>query len=371
MGQGSAAVLAPAAGSARGPLRIVEEIALARVPAWPVSRGLELLANPGWRGEVERLFAQDREFRTAVLLATSGLRFAERDGALGERAAVKLLAYAVRMSTRTTPFGLFASVGPAAFASAEREAERLPERHARPNLGFDALVAGYETLLAAARAAGDDGIVLVRADAIRRDGARFVLADERKTVESAGGPQYRNVSIRISAPIEFALARAAQPCALGELAAALAERFAVEPERARSLVGKLVDARFLLPASHPLPTDDALPRLRAAAALEPRLAPLAAAAELATRDDAGALPDPAVVAARGAALSELAAEPVEYPLFFDATHGPLHLPPGCAPTRCAWPTRCCAAGGASSSTTTASASWSATSPASAGSRCSI
>jgi thiopeptide-type bacteriocin biosynthesis protein len=321
------AVLSPAAAAtARNPLHVVDEITLARVPAWPVERALRLQAAADWRAEVRQSFAADPEFRTAVLLATSGLRFAERDGALDERAAVKLLAYASRMATRTTPFGLFASVGPAAFASDERTVAPMRGRRARANAGFDALVAAYDTLLAGARAAGDEGVVLVRASAIRRDGGRFVLADETKTVDGAGGPQYRNVSIRISEPIDFALARAAQPCSNGELVAALAERFAVEPERARSLVARLADARFLLPASHPLPTDDALARLRAAAVREPRLAPLAAAAELATRDDAGALPDLEVVAARGAALDALAADKVDYPVFFDATHKRLHLP---------------------------------------------
>jgi hypothetical protein len=324
------AVLSPAAAAtARNSLHVVDEITLARVPAWPVERALRLLAAADWRAELARLFAADAEFRTAVLLATNGLRFAERDGALDERAAVKLLAYAVRMATRTTPFGLFASVGPVAFGGPERAVDAMRARRARPNAGFDALVAGYDALLAGAREAGDPGVVLVRASAIRRDGARFVLADERKVIEgSASGPQYRNVSIRISEPIAFALERAARPCATGELVAALAERFAVEPERARSLVERLADARFLLPASHPLPTDDALARLRAAAAAEPRLGPLAAAGELATRDDAGALPDLDDVAARGGALAALAADDgkVDYPVFHDTTHDPLNLP---------------------------------------------
>ncbi|MEA2665414.1 MAG: lantibiotic biosynthesis protein, partial [Candidatus Eremiobacteraeota bacterium] len=320
------AVLAPAAAATAAPLHVVDEITLARVPAWPVERALRLLANADWRSEVARLFGADDEFRTAVLLATSGLRFAQRDGALDERAAVKLLAYAARMATRTTPFGLFASVGAAGFGTPERAVAPMRARRARANLGFDALVAGYDALLAQARAGADGAIVFVRASAVRRDGARFVLADERKTVESEGGPQYRNVSIRISEPIAFALERAAQPTAASELSAALAERFGVPPERARSLLDRLADARFLVPASYPLPTDDALARLRAAAGAEGRLAPLVAAAELAARDDAGALPDLATVARRGAALDALATEKVDYPLFFDATHGPLQLP---------------------------------------------
>ncbi len=321
------AVLAPAAAATVPPLSIVEEITLARVPAWPVERALRLLASPQWRTEVGRLFAADPEFRTAVLLATNGLRFAERGGTLDERAAVKLLAYATRMAMRTTPFGLFASVGPAGFGAEERTVAPMRGRRARANVGFDALVAAYDALLTTARTAGEPDIAFVRASALRRDGGRFVLSDERKTVEGEGGPQYRNVSIRISEPIAFALERAAQPSSARELVAALAERFGVAPERARSLVDRLADARFLVPASHPLPTDDALARLRASALAEHRLAPLVAAAESAARDDAGALPDLAVVAERGAALDALATEKVDYPLFFDATHERLQLPP--------------------------------------------
>ncbi len=367
------AVLVPAAAAtASQPLHVVDEITLARVPAWPVERALRLLASADWRAEVARLFAADAEFRTAVLLATKGLRFAQREGALDERAAVKLLAYAARMASRTTPFGLFASVGPAGFGAEERTVAPMRERRARANLGFDALVAAYDALLATARAGGDPDIAFVRASAIRRDGGRFVLSDERKTVEGEGGPQYRNVSIRISEPIAFALERAAQPGSARELVAALAERFGVAPERARSLLDRLADARFLVPASHPLPTDDALARLRASARGEARLEPLVAAAELAARDDAGALPDLAIVAERGAGLDALAAGPRRSTTRSSSMRptGRCSCRRGCGPTSCGWPTRCCAAAAASTSTPTASASWRATSRANAGFRCS-
>ncbi len=335
------AVLVPAAAAARSPLHVVDAITLARVPAWPVERALRLQAAADWRAEVRQLFAADPEFRTAVLLATSGLRFAERDGALDERAAVKLLAYASRMATRTTPFGLFASVGPAAFDLGPTTVAPMRERRARANLGFDALVAAYDALLGR-RTNGRR--CRHRAGAGERDSARrrplraLRRAQDGRERGRAAIPQRLDPHQRA----DRLRARARGPA--GRRGRAVRARWpsasASGAERARSLVDRLADARFLVPASHPLPTDDALARLRASAARR-------AAAGAAGRRRG----------ARGARRRRRAARPgggrrarrrrsTRWRPRRSSTRSSTMRPTGrcscrrgCAPTSCGWPTR--------------------------------
>ncbi|MBV8750258.1 MAG: lantibiotic dehydratase, partial [Candidatus Eremiobacteraeota bacterium] len=96
-------------------LTVVDELTLGRVTAWPAEHARALLAADDWRARLAALVREDEPFRTAILIASRGLRpVVERvraGGTLDEREAARLLAYATRMASRTTPFGLFASVG--------------------------------------------------------------------------------------------------------------------------------------------------------------------------------------------------------------------------------------------------------------------
>src|SRR5579884_1142781 len=117
---------------------LADGLTLARVTAWPAERGRALLASPDWRALLGAALRDDAEFRAAVLVASHGLRPAVERALRGEppadREATRLLAYAVRMATRTTPFGLFASVGPVAFGAEERRVEPLAGRTVHANV---------------------------------------------------------------------------------------------------------------------------------------------------------------------------------------------------------------------------------------------
>jgi thiopeptide-type bacteriocin biosynthesis protein len=310
------------------PLSLLEELTLGRVTAWPAQRAHALLAAPDWRERVAALLRDDDVFRTAIVIASAGLRpvveRALRGEPLEERAAARLLAYAVRMATRTTPFGIFASVGGAAFGAAETRVDGVRARVARANVDHEWLVGAVDALAERALRDGEDPAV-VTATALRREGPRFALLDERKVFVTGEGTQYRSVTIAATPPVAHALELAAHGSSVDALARALAERFAVDAERARSLVRKLVEARFLIPAARPAPLDDAAERLARFAAAQPSLAPLVGALHDATGAHDG-IPD---VAALDAAVERLkAAGPadVAQPVFFDFTHAPLALP---------------------------------------------
>jgi hypothetical protein len=179
-----------AAARAEIALTVIDELTLGRVTAWPAQRARDLLASPDWRDQLAALLREDDAFRTAVLIASRGLRTVVervlRGEPLEERAATRLLAYAVRMATRTTPFGIFASVGPVAFGEAERVIEPADARVAQANVDHEWLVGAVDAIAERAVGAGED-VVLAAATALRREGPRFALLDERKVLSDGTG----------------------------------------------------------------------------------------------------------------------------------------------------------------------------------------
>ncbi|MEA2720459.1 MAG: lantibiotic biosynthesis protein [Candidatus Eremiobacteraeota bacterium] len=144
-------------------------------------------------------------------------------------------------------------------------------------------------------------------------------------VSDGTGTQYRSVTIAASPPIARALELAAHGMSSGVLARALADAFSVDVDRARSLLGKLVEARFLIPAARPAPLDDARERLTSHARSQPSLAPLVDALREAPGPLRG-IPD--LTAHRLAVERLTGAGPAdaEQPVFYDFTHGALTLP---------------------------------------------
>ncbi|HEV2741136.1 MAG TPA: lantibiotic dehydratase [Candidatus Elarobacter sp.] len=310
------------------PFTVVEELTLGRVTAWPAQRAHELLAAPDWRERLAAMLRDDVVFRTAILIASAGLRPVVervlRGEPLDERAAARLLAYAVRMATRTTPFGIFASVGAVAFGSREACVDDVHARVAHANVDHEWLVGAVDALAERTLADGED-LVVVTATALRREGPRFALLDERKVFATAEGTQYRSVTIAATPPVSRALELARDGCSVDALARALADAFAVGADRARSLLRKLVDARFLVPAAHPAPLDDAAGRLAAFARTQPSLTPLVAALHGASGAHPG-IPDLAALDATVERLKASGPADVVQPVFYDFTHAPLALP---------------------------------------------
>ncbi|MBV8371357.1 MAG: lantibiotic dehydratase [Candidatus Eremiobacteraeota bacterium] len=315
--------------AAAPPFTVVEELTLGRVPAWPAHRARALLAAPDWAKALETLLREDEPFRAAIVIASAGLRPVVDRVLAGEpleaRAATRLLAYAVRMATRTTPFGTFASVGHAVFdAEHERRVGDVTARVAQANVDHEWLVGAVDTLTERSIAAGED-VIVATATALRREGPRFALLDERKVIAEGDASQYRSVTVAATPPVAFALERARDGVSSGELARALADTFSVDAERAQSLVRKLVDARFLIAVQRPAPLDDAAERLAEQARNQPALAPLVDALRTATGPRRGVV-DVTELDRTVARLKELGPSDVAQPVFHDLTHAPLAVP---------------------------------------------
>ncbi len=270
---------------------------LVRSPVLPVDAYLALPADPPPAGAP--LAPTDALVRAALAVASPDLLAAldrRRGGEPGAaRTAGALLRYLIRMSTRPTPFGLFAGVGLAALA--ERTELRLanvaPRARMRPDMAWLlAFVAQLEERPDVRRE-----LRVMTNPSAWTHGDRVLLA-ERAAID--GSATTTSVDIRATPAARSALALARDPIAWRDLAAELAATTGAPEEKVEGLLAELWRQTFLItelrpPLTHPSPAgyvEQRLAGVPAAAAERDTLARLLAEmaaweeCELAERPDA-------------------------------------------------------------------------------------
>ncbi|GDY33470.1 lantibiotic dehydratase [Gandjariella thermophila] len=174
------------------------------------------------------------------------------------RAIVSVSSYLLRWQRRATPFGMFAGVGAMAIGPATAEL----------GVGHRAVVhADAEWLLTLIEqlerhpALRPRLTVVANNARIVRDG-RVIVHRRADVGASAPGP-LRESSVRLSRPVQFALAAASSPIRFDALAAHLAARFAsASPNKIHALLHGLVDAGLLITSLRPpMTTVDAVSHL--------------------------------------------------------------------------------------------------------------
>ncbi|WP_445517470.1 lantibiotic dehydratase [Streptomyces sp. NEAU-174] len=213
--------------------------ALVRAPLLPF-RTPAVSAPPGPGGS---LLPTDPRARLAVLVAsrdlTAALERARPDDAAAARVRRKLIRYLIRMSTRPTPFGLFAGVGLAHWADATDLAltAEPPRTRTRPDMAWLLdLVAHLE----------QDPVVraelrLVADPAVTVRGDRAWLTDGSAS----------ETSIRATAAVLRVLEAARLPTPVGHLVEAAGRLPGATPERAAVLVDRLWSQGFLFSELRP------------------------------------------------------------------------------------------------------------------------
>ncbi len=206
------------------------------------------LAKMWSRGEVRealRMASPVLGARIDQLLGTAGT------GVVGvkdlRRIIVSVSSYLLRWQRRATPFGLFAGVMPVIIGPAA----------ARIGTGHRVLVradAEWLTMLIDRLEQHPQLrprlMVVANSGGIVRDG-RFIVAARPEPGAHASGP-LREVSVRHTRPVRFALAAAAAPIRFDVLAAELAARFPAAPaEKIRTLLDSLVDQGILITSLRP------------------------------------------------------------------------------------------------------------------------
>jgi len=178
----------------------------------------------------------------AVRLASPDLASAldRPDGMSNSRARSRLLRYLIRMSTRTTPFGMFAGVAIAQWSSATsiELSDRVGSLHGQVKA---------EWLAKTLREFESEGELLAirvqRSNALLRHGGRIIQSPLPKTP----GP-----SIRSTPVVERALEIAAGPILLGSVLELLLAEFPDAPVPAvTKLLGQLLEKGFLISTLQP------------------------------------------------------------------------------------------------------------------------
>jgi thiopeptide-type bacteriocin biosynthesis protein len=257
-----------------------------RVPAFPARVALELYAADDPLAATRTLLAQNPLFDAALALASPTLHAALGPWRSGEtpkkkRAPYKALAYALRMATRPTPFGLFAGTG--TIESGPASSLRLaPRSRSRLRAGVDLawLYSLHEALEADQSIRGHlpvvaNDLVVLRGDRL------FPLHPDRLSRGHADGDAlawyYEPFSLRWSETLRAATEACASEAPLDVTIARLAERLAIPAEVAARLADRLLEAGVLV-FTRPSPIGNPL------AELADSLAPDAGARSAALRD---------------------------------------------------------------------------------------
>ncbi len=262
-------------------LYVPTDTVVVRAPLLPAGRHRDVTGpNPLVRNAIH---AASSSLGRALDAATPGL--------LPDAVAAAERRYRIRMSTRPTPYGLFAAVGLAGWGPVTdlRIADDPRPRRTRPDMGW---LAGWVLALEADPAVRAHARLVTNTSAFERAG-RIHLSD-RGTGGRAGLP---DVSVRATGAVRRALALARRPIEHATLCDELLARTdGATPERVEGLVDDLCRADLLLADLRPPLTGDpvrevhdrlaALPATRVrAAALAEVLAQLRALDRTALDDD--------------------------------------------------------------------------------------
>ncbi len=174
------------------------------------------------------------------------------------RAIISVASYLLRWQRRPTPFGMFAGVSAAAIGPAMADVGAGHRTVVRPDAEWlTTLIDQLE------RHPGLRPQLSVVADSARlvRDG-RVIVERRAELGASAPGP-LRESSVRLTRPVQFALAAASAPIRFDALAAQMTARFlSASPDKVHALLHGLIDGGVLITRLRPpMTTVDALPQL--------------------------------------------------------------------------------------------------------------
>lgn len=237
-------------------------VVVGRVPALPASTARALYGSPDPYGAVRALVRARPDVEAALLLASPSLHAALVPWLAGappksERAARKALAYVLRMATRCTPFGLFASSGAVTCGPATTLA--LAGGASRRYRAAPAMAWLFD-LLETARAEQRDTTVIAN-DLVIERGSRLYAYHDAHARQVADGARavwrHDPVSIRSNAAVAWLRGIAREEHTIRDLVGRVMERFGAAPEIAHQLVRKLIDAAILIPVRPSLQGDPA------------------------------------------------------------------------------------------------------------------
>ncbi|MBT2542831.1 lantibiotic dehydratase [Streptomyces sp. ISL-44] len=247
---------------------------LVRSPALPVDPYIEALDGRG-RGARDHLWTLGEQplVRQAVRVASHSLAqeletsASGADGRATDRMHSSLLRYLSRMSSRSTPYGLFAQVEGGEFGETStlaRTGDHPAATRTRADIGW--LLELLKEMEGDPELRGE--LTVGVNPLLQRTGNRITLA----VALASGTADQQSSSVRATRPVDVVLARAAARPRWSELIAALAAEFPmVPPAKITALVDQLWELGMLTsdlrpPLTHPCPEQAVLDRIEGLAA---------------------------------------------------------------------------------------------------------
>ncbi len=196
----------------------------------------------------------DDRVRLALMIGSRSLSESlvrgSRSGRRDERVLSKLLRYLIRMSTRPTPYGIYASVGLAKFGERTdvKVTHRLPRRRTRPDMAWLInFVASQES-----RPEVREQLLVFTNSAMYMRGDRYVIGERFSLRQAETQPE---VSIRATERVRQTLERAREAISYAELCDYLLRTTGATSEKVNGLLNSLIDQSFLLTELRPCLTD--------------------------------------------------------------------------------------------------------------------
>jgi len=235
------------------------------VPPWPDLTGTGMTNEQvaQWRGWLQQVWASEAiaaavEVASPVLARRVGEVCAGRVQGVGQvrHVVVSVLRYLLRMTSRATPFGLFAGVAPARFGP-ELQLRYGEQHHAVARVDTEWLV-GVITRLERVPELRRRLPVVLNNLAFVRDG-RLVVGCQQQPAES-GRTEPAEVSVRHTKAVETVIQAAQSPIRLGELADKLTAEFPGTPgSMIEGMLAELVAQGILITSLRsPMTTTDPL-----------------------------------------------------------------------------------------------------------------
>ncbi|HTA39889.1 MAG TPA: lantibiotic dehydratase [Candidatus Acidoferrales bacterium] len=245
-------------GSSYDALRV--PLVAVRTPLLPVDVVLSVFAADDVKAALRQTLASKTIARLAIRVASPSLSRAldewiahtdPSDGAVFYRC----MAYLSRMSTRPTPFGIFAGIGMADVGEAttlELDSER---RTTRTRADMELL---SECIKVLEKGANRGKISYVANEAVFARGGRLYVPNIRLTSFGPTSAAQRPVTLRLTDAVRYVLDLSHRPIRYDEICAQLATRFGAAAEEASKVVEALIDSGVLISELQASPIGDSI-----------------------------------------------------------------------------------------------------------------
>lgn len=223
--------------------------AYVRTPLFPYEIATHVFTRD-WKDRLLDLLVTNETFCIAVRIASPSLHRElagwRETGKITDRAARRILAYALRASTRTTPFGVFAAISRVEIG--ERATLRIAcdlRTQTRPDMGW------LGTMIDAWRADPEfrRNLRVTVNDALIRCGDRYIVfhpALVHRAEREKSPLVYATVSFKATEAVKFLKEVLQAPVTLDRIARMLQERFGESREECRQLLDVLWDGGFFI-----------------------------------------------------------------------------------------------------------------------------